>query len=449
MFKNRRTSLIAFFVACAAFVTLVVLPATAAAQDPLRLSFVNASKSGGDSAHETISEFLQASEDIETTPQGKVWDEAAELDMGQVDFRSSKKRDDSAKEFRQIMKALDIEALMILDVYSKGRKLQVVVIGPKGTEVADIRQDIKRGRVSKSKARDVLKDAFGALVPEVKEFRDAGGWDSVEEEPEEKVADADLLPDDEEEEGEEEEEGDLKEKAVNKKRAEYGSLREGYRLNLGALVGQRGLLVEGANDVNIEHQSPFVGFGGEITGILSTFGAGDSAVGFSVFGGYAPFTTVFDGSTEIASEYARLGAQLEYHNMLAPTYGIELFGGAEATSVTLEKNPNYTGNRYISGRAGLNGIYIFSPVRLYAGGAVLPVFNTNNSDGAYGEAAFHLAFELNAGLGFGITDDISATLGYTLQSYGPDYTEPQVRLTGPAASSDVMHTGLISIGYAL
>jgi hypothetical protein len=447
---RRNTSIVALLVfATVAF--LLALPATAAAQDPLRLSFVNAAKSGGDSAHETISEFLDASDDIETTPQKKVWDEAAELDLSEKDFRSSKKRDDNAREFRTIMKNLDIEALMILDVYSRGRKLQVVVIGPEGTEVADIRQDIRRGRISKSKARDVLKDAFGALVPEVKKFRDGGGWEAAEEEEEEEVADADLLPEEDlgDSDGDGDTDGEVSDKTVNASTGAFGELTPGYRIHVGALVGQRGLLVEGANEVNIQHESPFVGIGGRLTGIFSTFGEGNSAVGFSVFGGYAPFTTVIDGSAEIASEYARLGAQLEYHNMFGGKYGIELFGGAEATSVTLEKNENYTGNRYITARAGLNGVYIFDPVRLYVGGAVLPVFDTNNSDGAYGEAAFHLSFEANAGIGFGITDSISAMLGYTLQSFGPEYTEPQVRLTGPATSSDVMHTGLIAIGYAL
>lgn len=445
---RRPSSLIALLTLFAAVFVLFV-PATAAAQDPLRLSFLNAAKSGGGDAHETISEFLQASKDIATTPQAKVWEEAAELDMGEKDFRNSRFREDNAANFRRIMRELDLESLLILDVFSKGRKLQVVVIGPQGTEVADIRQDIKRGRISKSKAKDVLKDAFKALVPEVSAFRDAGGWDAVEEEPvEEEVATEGLLPASGEDSGEEDStDGDLREKVINERAAEFGSLAPGYRLNVGVLVGRRGLLVEGTNDVNLDHQSPFVGVGGRVSGIFSNFGS--SAIGFSVFGGYAPFTTVFDGSEEIASAYARLGLQLEYHYMFAPTYGLEIFGGAEAVSVTLERNENYTGNRYVSARAGLNGVYIFDPVRLFLGGAVLPVFATNNSDGAYGEASFHLAFEANAGLGFGITENISATLGYTLQRYTPDYVEPQRLLQGPATSNDTMHTGMITLGYAL
>lgn len=443
----KETSLITL-VTLVAVAFVLLLPATATAQDPLRLSFVNAAKTGGSSAHETISEFLDASDDIQTSPQSRVWDAAAEYDLGEKDFRSSRLRDDNAANFRRIMRELDLEAILILDVFSKGRKLQVVVIGPEGTEVADIRQDIRRGRVSKSKAKEVLKDAFKALVPQVTAFRDKGGWDAIEEEPvEEEVADADLLPEEDASEEEETTDGDLKEKAVNQHRAKYGSLAPGYRLNVGVLVGRRGLLVEGTNDVNLQHESPFVGVGGRLTGIFSNFGS--SAIGFSVFGGYAPFTTVFDGSEEIASEYGRLGLQLEYHNMLGTSYGIEVYGGAEAVSVTLERNERYTGNRYVSGRVGLNGVYIFDPVRLFAGGAVLPVFATNNSDGAYGEASFHLAFEANVGLGFGITEHISATLGYTFQQFGPDYVEPQVLLQGPATSSDTMHTGMLTLGYAL
>ncbi len=414
-----------------------------AQQDPLKLSFVNASKSGGDDAYDLVLKFLEASDDIEVLNSDRVLDEGDDVGLSKKDFRSSSRREESAEEFRTVMKNLEIEAILIQDVFSRGRKFQLVVIGPSGEEVADIRKDVRRGRLKKSQAKDVLKEAFGALVPEVKDFRDNGGWEAYEEEEEvveeeEDEEEMDLIPDDDEEEDEPTEPG------------EYG-LASGYQFNFGALVGSRNFSLSGEG-FDLNHKSPWLGLFVGVRAVFATLGEGDSAIGANLFGGYAPFTTVFDGTEEFASDYARLGGELMYILAIDSNISIDIFAGGEARSITIAKNEDYTGNKYIGARGGAFARYVSGVLMIGAGGAVLPTFSINNSNGAYGEAdGLALGFEANAMIGFDVSDEINISVGYNFQTISVDYPEPE-RFADPApslSSSDTIHSGTVTIGYTL
>jgi hypothetical protein len=213
-----------------------------ASEDPLRLAFINASQKGGGDAHETLLEFLDASDDIKVKDSDKIWDAAEEEGVSRKDFRNSKRRDSSAREFRRVMKSLNIEAIMILDVFSKGKKLQLVVIGPSGKTIADVRENIKRGKVSKAESKTILKEAFAELVPQVRDFRDAGGWDAVDDEPrkEDPVEEPDEEDPDEEDPDEEDPDSStsLKDSAVASNNGDFG-LEPGFTFRFGALVGSR------------------------------------------------------------------------------------------------------------------------------------------------------------------------------------------------------------------
>jgi hypothetical protein len=452
---RRFSSLVTAFVGAA--IVLLWGSAVFASEDPLKLSFLNAAAKGGDSAHGTINEFLKKSDDIDTTSQDDVWEYARkELGLEEKDFRSSSLREDNVKNFQALMKDLDIEALLILDVFSRGRKLQVVAIGPSGTEIADVRREVSRGRISKSEAKGVLKETFAELVPAVRDFREAGGWDAIDTEEEEDPGTADLIPEEDEEEGDEgdpeegegEEELSLKEKAIKKRKGKYPALQPGANLRLGILAGKRDLSMTAESNFELTHSSPFVGFGGRVDFIFTQFGE-DSALGATVLGGYAPFTTIFAENQNFPSQYARLGAEVRYLKAFSPEFLINVFGGGEAMSITIDQNPFYTGHRYIMARAGAGILYAVGPVNLEVAGAVLPVFGVNNSAGAFGEVdGLSLGFEPMAGLSFGLSDEISVMLRYSGQIFSVSYPEPVV-LNEEAASSDIVHTGLIAVGYRL
>lgn len=420
-----------------------------AQQEPLRLAFVNASKSGGGDAFDLIEQFLEASDDIQVLNSDRVWDEASDVGVSKTDFRSGSRRKESSQEFRTVMKNLGIESILIQDVYSRGRKFQLVVIGPDGTEVADIRKDIRRGRISKDQARDVLKQAFGQLVPEVKAFRDNGGWDAyAEPEPEpEPEPEEDLDPFAPEEDEDDEDE-------TPTVPGEYG-LASGYTLNFGALVGSRDFALEGAaaedGRFQLDHKSPWVGLFVQIDAVFAVLGEGNSAIGASLFGGYAPFTTIFDGDQEFASDFARLGGQLVYIYAIDENIAIDIFAGVETRSITIEQNENYTGDKYLGARAGARGSYTSGVLSIGAGAAVLPTFSINNSNGAYGEAdGLALGLEGKADLGFQVTDGINVSIGYLFQTISVDFVDPIRPGVGePVSTSDTIHSGMVTVGYTL
>ena len=139
---RRFVLLVAAFVA----VTLICAP-SAFAQDPLKVVLVDVSKKGGKKVYKTFDGLLDASDDIETRSSKKFLNAAEEEGLEKADLRKGKTRDKSAKEFRTIMKEIDAEAILLLDVFSKGKKAQMVVIGPDGSEAADVRRNIKKGRI--------------------------------------------------------------------------------------------------------------------------------------------------------------------------------------------------------------------------------------------------------------------------------------------------------------
>lgn len=441
--QNLRRFLALFVVLC------VFFPASAWAADPLRMAFVDASVSGGQNAYDLILEYLEASPDIKVKDSDKIWDAADAVGVSRKDFRNGSRRQASKKEFRQVMKKLDIESIMILDVFSKGRKLQVVVIGPSGEEVADVRRDIKRGRPTKAQARDILKEAFGTLVPKVVAFRDEGGWDAYDDEPEE-VAEVE----EEAEEVEEEEESDsIKESVISKRQGEFG-LEPGFSVDFGALIGSRSFNMTSEDGFELDHKSPFVGISARLEYTAAVFSEGSAAFGLAVFGGYAPFTTLFDQETEYASDYAQIGAELVFTKAFSPEFMLDVYGGAEAWSITIAKNPFYTGNQYMSGRVGLLANYSAGVITLFGGGGVLPAFGVNNSDNAFGEVdGLTLGFEGKAGLGFNLSESIGVKVGYNFRMISPSHPEPVVVGSpsdpDPISSSDTLHVGTVTIGYSL
>lgn len=433
-------------------------------EDPLKLSFLNAAASGGDGAYDALNTFLSGSSDIDATDQSDVWSHAKrQFELEPKHFRSSSLRSDNADNFQRIMKDLDLEALLILDVFSKGSKMQVVVIGPSGREVADIRRDITRGNLSRDEARGVLGEIFGELVPAVREFRDAGGWSSAEE-PAEEPEDEFSLIDETDETDEFGDEPSIKEKVIKERSGEYELIAPGINMSVGLLGGRRAMSFTSENGTfELSHGSPFVGFGGRIAFIFAALGS-DAAIGATVLGGYAPFTTSFERRNaaggvvveEFKSQYARLSAELNYLKAFSDTFALNIFAGGGATSVTIAKNLDYTGHRYIAARIGAGIMYQIGPVLLDLNAGLLPIFSINNSSEGYGPIPTPaIGFEPAGGLSFGITDDISLSLRYSGEMFNAKYPEPP-RTTGnpatpigPAKSFDIVHTGLVAIGYSL
>ena len=433
---------------------LCALPEAAAQEpEPIRLIFVNTAKKGGERAYKTVNNILKKSDDVTLGDEGKFWLEAEALGLSEKTFRNTEQRNARTKKIRRLMRTLEIEAVIVLDVYSRGRKAQLVFLGPRGEEIANVRRNVRRGRIKNRMAVGMLKEGFEPMIPLIKEWREVKDQEPEEEE---EVADLNLMGDDGEETGEDDggdEELSAKERVLARQRAENGQVQTGFGIGAGALVGRRSLVVQTEGDYSLEHTSPFVGVFAQLRGVLMTFSGGSSGLGVELGGGYAPFTTIFSPpgqeQLDLASQFSRIGGKMLLLTTFNDSFGLEGWAGAELLTITVAPNSYYTGSSYTYLDAGAAlQIKFVDQATLSLGGGVLPILSADTSAGAYGPGDFALGFEGVAGLDVAFTDNLTLGLDYQLLYLPPAYPDP-VLIVAPATSTDVFHTGNLTLSLTL
>ena len=426
----------------------IAAPTEARAQDeersPLKLVVLNVAQKGGSPAVKAIARELEDNDAVELLDSEDVTIALRDFDLDESSLRKSSTRRKYSNRIYRLMRAQGIEGLLLVDVYSKGRKVQLVVIGPEGDELTDLKESTKRGRLSKSEARGMLRGAFQELGPAVLEFRENQA--AIAETPEDSED-----PFDASSEGG----AGVEDKATRDPDA-GSALETATRIGLGVFLGRRGLDVregDATDDFRLTHASPFVGAGARID--LVPYVGGDNAFGVTLTGAYAPFVTIFgnaeDGTTEeLSSAHIRVGGQLSYLRALGARSVLDVWGGAEYSSISIAANPFYTGNQYVYGRAGLGFTYRFNAdasVRAHAG--ALPTFSADNSGGAFGPSPFSLGYEGGASLALSLSENIFFRLDYTFQLLSPDYPEPVAPITAQTRSTDIFNTGNVLVGFTL
>lgn len=423
-------------------------PACAMAQAPapLKMTLINVSTSGGERVHEQLRGIL------EENPNVQVFDDAeikARLEDYALDLKILRKGDLRKKykaRIRRMLKTQGLEGLFLVDVYSRGRKLQLVVIGPEGAEIVDLERGVRNGQATNKQAIEVLQKAFAALGPEVLAYREAhpdpGAEATEPEEPEE--------PDPSEEE--------LRAALEAAKRRAQGNLARKIDLGVGVFIGRRNMEVKEGDtpeDFRLEHGSPFVGVGVRADAIATTFSEGHAALGIGFFGAYSQFTTIFydvdtNGKQELSSSFSRFGGELSYLRSLSPRFVLDGYAGAELISLTIAKNAFYTGNRYVMGRAGVGvGLRLGQEATLRPHVGVLPVFSADNSGGAFGSSPLSFGYEAGARLNFSLTESLFVQANYTFQYLAPTFPEPSAIIGVATSSTDLVHTGNLLFGLSL
>jgi hypothetical protein len=434
----------ASLMALASSFAVIVAPAPVVAQDqaPLRLAIINVAGKDGDRAYDEFEEILRDSPDILLTRGAKLEDKLDTYGLSEKSLRKRELREKNRKAFIEMMRAENLEAMLVIDVYNKGRKLQVVAIGPEGEELADVQENITRGTPSRKQAVSTLKEAFGVLVPAVKTFREESAKPA--EEPVEDVKAGDEDPDD-----------DAVIRAQTARVRAEQKLEPGANVSVGAFFGRRAMNVQegdAPDDFKLQHSSPFIGVGARVDGIFSTFSDGDSALGGNVFVAYAPFTTVFSTQSgqppqELSSSYLRIGGELEFTQILSARIRLNVFAGIDRVALTIAQNSFYTGSTYLAGRGGVGVVFRFGPdAYLRAHANALPVFSADNSGGAFGESPFSVGFEGGALLRFNIINDVFIQLQYAYQRFAPEFPTPSASIAVPTTSTDQMHTGSLQVG---
>lgn len=418
-------------------------PDTAHAQapEPLKMTFMNVSSSGGERAHEQLRSILETNPNVQVYDDADVVPRLDDYALSLKILRKGELRQKYRARIRRMLRAQGLEGLFLIDVYSRGRKMQIVVIGPDGVELLDVERAIKNGKPTDKQAIDVLQDGFGVLGPEVLAFREANPAEEDTQDPPEEPDDATVnkaLPSPDE--------------------PRLGSLKRRLELGVGVFVGRRQMEVKEGDtpqDFKLQHGSPFVGASVRVDGIATSLSQGQAALSLSFFGSYAQFTTIFfDNDTnakqELSSSFSRVGAEAGYLRELSAKFLLDGYAGAEVISLTIAKNAFYTGNRYVMARAGAGlGIRLGDETTLRPHVGILPVFTADNSGGAFGASPFSLGYEAGVRLSFSLTESLFVQANYAFQYLAPEFPEPSAIIGVPTSSSDLVHTGNLLIGLSL
>ncbi len=135
-------------------------------QDPLRMVVVNASERGGEQPRSQLVSILEDNEAIELIESEDVLAVMEDFGVNEKILRKQALRAKFKSRISRMTRAQRIEGMLIVDTYNKGRTLQVVVLGPDGEEIQDVRRKIKGGRLKQDTAIGVLQDVFPVLGPD-------------------------------------------------------------------------------------------------------------------------------------------------------------------------------------------------------------------------------------------------------------------------------------------
>ncbi len=379
---------------------------------------------------------------------------AESIGLDVKELRSSDGREANKEKIAEALGKAKLDVLLIIDVYKKGKTLQVLMLGGDGSEIYESKNSLrKKSKISEDQAKGILKDAFAEAVPVIQAQREAER---------ERIA--------EEKRRKEEEEEARREAEANKgdgdgdggdgdgdgggqeKVAGDGPFDGSITLGIGPFFGLRGLVFKTGN-VEIVNANPLVGGGAKLR-VFKGLGGGKMQVGLDADVSWAPFgsktTDAAGQEVSLAGNFVRGGGTIQFAYALADIFALGLHVGADSLSFTLDPNDLYTGHRYIWARTGLNILLMPTPdFFLDIHGSALPVLAVDTAGGAYGEATSSLGIEAGATLGVTLTDTFGVLVDYRYTSVNVDYENPPAPREGTVNSSeDGMHSGLLMLSLS-
>lgn len=415
-----------------------------AQEAPLRLVFLKSDPDDGNQTYNTLKGVLENSDDIQLIPSRRLLAEARNQGISLDTFRTSEKRINAADQFMRAMSASQVEAVIVYDIFGGGRTVQLVAIGPWGSELSDVRERVSRP-VSDSEALQLFTEAFSMLIPQVRAYR-AEKEDEMarQQRMENENLEEDLM-------GEPQEEKTLKDEVVDEQRKSHGNLEEGFNFRLGAIAGHRMMEVTTTADFTLDHSTPLVGIAGRADTIFSVFSGETQAIGASLWGQFAPFLTTFntgDGNVqEFPGQFVNFGLDLDYFNGLSESFVLHGKFGAEISSLRIEPNQFYTGNRYINLRLGVGGMFRVADVLdIDLVVLALPETVTELSGTDFGSGDFKVGIGADATVDLRIADPFLLSLHYGLRYYTANYRTPNV-IDAPASTTDIMNMANFMAGY--
>ncbi|MFB6375100.1 MAG: hypothetical protein ABEN55_18720, partial [Bradymonadaceae bacterium] len=271
------------------------VPTAAAGDDTLALTLVNGADSEGEAIAEQLRKILRAEDRVKYVSETEVLEEGRPHGVTVETLRKGSERARHAGDFRKTMRATDIHAVLVLDVFSG--TVQVVTVGPEGTEISDRRRELSGRDLSTDKAGKLLKEAFGDLIPKWKDWKkrqkqraDASSSGDTSESA--SSSGSSLVEDNAS--GETSASSSAGSGASTGTGAgagsEFGTVPGGVRIWAGGIAGRHSLSAkELGGGYSLNQANPFLGGRVELTATLGRFKDDKVGIGLKLFGSYAPF----------------------------------------------------------------------------------------------------------------------------------------------------------------
>lgn len=456
--RRRRTSVAAIVTALLSFAMAFQAQA---AENKVKVTLINGAQPEGENVASELRRILNAENDLRYIDEQELLDAGSAHDVTVETLRKGSSRSTHAEEFRRAMRAADIHAIFVLDVFSG--KAQVVTIGPEGHEVSDERRALSGGSLPQKRAVSMLKAAFAELIPKWEKWREkpkkqasstnekeSGSSSSGDKETDDSAATMEFASEGSESTKDQPSSSDGGETDAESEQAAGSGIDPGLEIWVGAVAGRHGLDVSSDSGYSIKQGNPFVGGSFELSAILGRFADRNAGFGVDVFGIYAPFQTALEDAgdgNEFSSSITQLGMELKYLYKLSRRLRFRLGTGFEALSLRITENARYTGNRYAQFRV-TTGITFsaLSIVDLTVGGGVAPIVNSDMSGGAFGQSAFAPAILGRGRLKLTPFDPVMISVGYSLYYYDLVFRDPSI-LASPVEVEDMYQLGTLKLSY--
>lgn len=415
----------ALLCACTSSVAL----AQDASEEPFRVDFIDVSKSKQKSAQVTdalVAIFDDAEEfDIK---EGEFLESAFKRGLEPSNLRSEKQRAASSVRIASAIKASKLDALLLVDTYDRGRRLQFIILGPNGNKIHESRARLEEAStLSDDEAQRIFYQALAEVLPILSDYRAL-----------------------------QEEERDLSVRPKFTKRVRRGETNGPLANKLvaegGVYIGQRTLELRPALQDNpgLRQSILLVGPNIRVAG-AKAFKNDQLHLGGDIDFAWSPFNLSYikTGDTEpttLDAGFLRLDAIGRVAQGLndSITLGLQLGFGLNRT--TVDANEFYNGNSYVWGRVGVELILLVVPGSSFTlTASALPVVNANISDAGFGEPESTLGSELGAELRFEITKDLDFTARFRHSRVNLNYLTGEP--TTIPTTKDTINAGTIGLGY--
>lgn len=374
------------------------LPKSNAADAPIRIGLISTGGKKGAKAFATIEKTLKKQTNVLLLDPDALKTRAKQLDFELDDLRKADNRIAKQQEIKSLMGEFNLELLLILDVFGKGKRTQaqLVTLDFEALQMGDERANASRGRLKTKDAEQMVTTSINNMVPTLQDHR-ARTRDLEERIRYEKEAAKNAPPPPVPLAYKEEDKGSDPIKGST----ELGE-SEVFRATALFLVGRDSTSIADSIGNKIQYNANYIGAALLLGGRFLHF-TDSIHLGASLFGGYAPFKTVDSANSKQSSYKAFAQLQLEPTFDIGSYVRLVVLVGGDFAMMHINSSPqlDYLGATFIGARAGVEAQFIpMQELTIRVGGAFVPTFKNTITNGTYGnpsmvyggEARLHLSY---------------------------------------------------------